>query len=297
MTRASLRRCPRPFRSRCGCRADRGRRNRNRAPGKGSGDRRATGDWNFSHPVVVAAVAKAYRDAGADFVLSNTFGANRLRLSLTGLGREVGELNRAAVTLARSGEADAGSRDAVYGSVGPTGLSPDRVQSSRAEVVRAFEEQAEALVDAQVDRFVVETSTSTEEALVALAACRATDLETIVSFTFCVTGGEGWTFAGEPLVESALRVRDAGALAFGVNCVSVREIEQVIDQLPTDIPLWLKPNAGPPERRDDGLNYPDSDAEIVEMLKGLMTRDVDYVGGCCGTGPSFTNHLRAEVVR
>lgn len=253
--------------------------------------------WTLSHPEVVATVAWEYRDAGADFVLTNTFGANRFRLARVGLERDVSELNRAAVGLARTGAGAAESSDGlrVYGSVGPTGLSPDELESSRPKVVRAFEEQVQALSLAGVDALVIETSVSTTEALIALTACRTMNVETIVSFAFRVEEDGAKTLVGELLADGVREVRDAGAIAVGVNCVSAREIAEVIGAFPGDIPIWLKPNAGLPEPSNEGLDYPDRDEEIVEVLHGFARSEVRYVGGCCGTGPAFIRRLRTAL--
>ena len=263
--------------------------------GKGLPIGEAPEPWTLSHPEVVARVACEYRDAGADFVLTNTFGANRFRLSLVEMDRDVSELNRKAVELARTGAGRGTGSPGVYGSMGPTGLGPDELESSHAEVVRAFEEQAEALALAGADALVIETSVSTTEALIALAACQAMNVETIVSFTFRVEDGVGRTLAGELLADGVREVRDAGAIAVGVNCVGAREIAEVIGAFPGDIPIWLKPNAGLPESSNEGLDYPDRDEGIVEVLHGFARSGIHYVGGCCGTGPAFIRRLRAVL--
>lgn len=253
--------------------------------------------WTLSHSEAVAGIAEDYAQAGSDFVLTNTFGANRFRLERAGLAPEVDELNRAAVDLARAGvgRKPDGKVRAVYGSVGPTGLGLDEMDARRSEVMRAFEEQVGALAHAEVDAFVVETSVSTREALIALAACRATNVDTIVSFTFRIEEGVVKTLAGESLADGGRQIRDAGANAVGLNCVAARDIERVIRGFPADIPIWLKPNAGCPEVHDDRMIYPDTDEEIVEVLTRLAKSGVRYVGGCCGTGPSFITRLKGAM--
>ena len=253
--------------------------------------------WTLTHPEAVVMVARKYRNAGADFVLTNTFGANRFRLEGSGLEPEVDRLNRSAVELARegiSGSARSG-RGRVYGSIGPTGLEPAEVASNRTEIARVLTAQIEALARAGVDGLVVETSMSAMEAAIALKAARAARLETIVSFACCVVGREARTLGGDSLDESFQKMRDSGAHGLGVNCVAVREIESVVGLFPTDIPIWLKPNAGIPETVASGLACPDMDEEMVSALSRFEIPNLAYVGGCCGTGVSFTERLRQSM--
>ena len=122
--------------------------------------------WNLTHPAEVTAVARAYADAGSRVILTNTFGANRIRLSDHGLGDQVVAINRRGVEISR--EAAAG-RAAVFASLGPTGKMLMTGETTLDELAAVFAEQARALADAGADAVVVETMSDLDEAAAAVA--------------------------------------------------------------------------------------------------------------------------------
>jgi len=110
--------------------------------------------WNLTHPDRVADVARDYVDAGSRVILTNTFGANRLRLQEAGLADRVAAINEAGVRISRDA---AGKRACVFASLGPTGKTPLADEVSPAEISEAFREQATALASGGADALVVET--------------------------------------------------------------------------------------------------------------------------------------------
>ena len=127
--------------------------------------------WNLSHPEKVAEVARAYVAAGSRIILTNTFGANRVRLAEhPALAAHLAEINREGVVLSRRA---AGDRAYVFASMGPTGKLIMMGDVDPAEIRAAFEEQARALAEAKPDAIVVETMSDLDEARLAVAAAKA----------------------------------------------------------------------------------------------------------------------------
>lgn len=122
--------------------------------------------WKLLHPNRVARVSRATFEAGADFVLTNTFGANRARLEAAGVAGGLEELNLQAVALAREGASDEGR---VYGSIGPTGMLEELGEKKVREIDA---EQVGALVSSGVDGYAIETAMSATEAVLALSSAR-----------------------------------------------------------------------------------------------------------------------------
>src|SRR5688572_20996240 len=172
---------------------------------------------NLTRPDLVLGVHRAYLDAGADLLETNTFGANRFKLESFGLADRVREINRKAVRLAREAREITGCPALVAGSVGPLGrtLAPFGVLAA-ADARAAFREQIEALLEGGVDLLVLETIGNLEEMTEAVAAAReACDLPVVASMTFAE---DGRTIGGSSPDEVATRLRDLGVDAIGANC-------------------------------------------------------------------------------
>ena len=133
--------------------------------------------WNFDHPERVRSLHRRFIEAGADIVLTNSFGGNRHRLKLHNAQDQVREINIAAAKNARA-EADAAGRPVyVGGSVGPTGEIMEPVGAmSHDEAVKAFAEQALALKEGGVDVIWIETMSSEEELKAAVEGCARASL-------------------------------------------------------------------------------------------------------------------------
>ncbi|MEO8408497.1 MAG: homocysteine S-methyltransferase family protein, partial [Oxalobacteraceae bacterium] len=145
--------------------------------------------WNIEHPDRIAKLHRSFIEAGADIILTNSFGGNRYRLGLHKAQSRVEELNEAAARIARC-EADACGRDIVVaGSMGPTGeiLEPVGALSIDAATA-AFAEQAQALMQGGVDVLWIETMSSREEAEAAIAAAAATGLPVVCTMSFDTNG-------------------------------------------------------------------------------------------------------------
>lgn len=250
--------------------------------------------WTLERPDAIAALARGYIEAGSDLILTNTFGANAVRMSACGLADRIAHLNTEAVRIARR-EIDASGRMVfLLGSIGPTGEMLEPYGALSPEAARtAFLEQARALVSAGVDGLVCETFSAVEEITLALDAAREAgdDLPLVGSMAF---DDRGCTMMGVTPEAAAAAMLAGGAQVIGANCsVGPDALERVITGMKaaqSGARLWAKPNAGLPELVAGRTVYrvaPDTLAAFARRMRDL---GVAVVGGCCGTAP---DHIRA----
>jgi homocysteine S-methyltransferase len=247
-----------------------------------------------SRPELVRAVHESYVRAGAELIGTNSFGGNRYRLRAHGLEERVGEINRAAVRLARE---VAGPRVYVAASVGPTGLLLKTVGASEREAIHAaFREQCDALTDAGVDVLMLETFRQPEELRLALSAAReaagSLPIIALVSFDAFGTTADG---AGPEQV--ADKLAQWGADAIGVNCADgpAGVYEMVTRMLHTGLPVVAKPNAGLPQRVDGRFAYMATPEYFQLYARRLYKAGVKAVGGCCGTTAEHVKKIAAAA--
>lgn len=253
---------------------------------------------NLSDPEAVRRVHLDYFEAGADVVSTNSFGANRLKLSDLGLEAKAPELNRAAAAIA------VGARPVgrfVAGSMGPTGrLLEPHGGFREEEFEKAFSEQAEALAEGGVDCLVLETHYDLREALCGLrAAVRTVDLPVLVTMTFKRTPRGFFTFMGDTPAACLRALEEAGASAVGANCSlgpeDMVELVRVMRPL-TDLPLVVQPNAGQPVVAADGsVAYLEKPEDFARHVSGLLEAGADIIGGCCGTTPEHIRLMAAAL--
>jgi len=252
--------------------------------------------WNLTRADCVADVARAYVEAGSEVILTNTFGANAVVLARHGLADQVSQINRAGVAISKSA---AGRRARVFASMGPTGKILEMDEISVAEVSGFFTEQADALAGAGADAIVVETMSALAEARLAVKAARETGLPVVASMTFGAGRDGTRTVMGVTPEQAAATLMAAGASAIGANCgEGAARLLPVCQRLRavTDLPLWLKPNAGRPELIDGKSVYAHSGEDVfAEQVEQLIAAGANFVGGCCGTGPSFIRALAERL--
>ena len=240
---------------------------------------------NITSPELIASFHRAYIDAGADVVYTNTFGANSYKLG--GSGHSVEEIVSAAVGIAKNA---AGGAALVALDIGPVGMLCEPAGTMTFEQAYGFfKEQIEAGCDA--DLIVFETMTDLLELKAAiLAAKENSDKPIIATMTF---ERDGRTFTGVSPAAFALTASGLGVDALGVNCsLGPDELEPVVAELTryTDLPLVVKANAGLPDPNSNEYNIlPDRFAECVEAL---LPYGVKIAGGCCGTTPGYISKLR-----
>ncbi len=255
--------------------------------------------WILDRPTAIEGLARGYAEAGSDLVLTNTFGANAVRMKLCGLEGRVAELNTAAVQLARRALADSGRRVFVMGSIGPTGEMVEPYGDLTADAARAaFLEQARALVAAGVDGLICETFTALEEITLALDAAREAGggLPLVASMAF---DSGGCTMMGVTPEAAAEALTAAGAHAAGANCsVGPAALETVIRRMQAARPgirLWAKPNAGLPELIEGQTVYRVAPDALAGFARAMRDLGAAAVGGCCGTAPEHIRAMRAAL--
>ncbi len=254
-------------------------------------------ELNLSDPGLILSVHEEYLQAGAEILETNTFGANRFRLSRHGLGGKVREINAAGVRLARKAVENFRERQAgeawVAGSVGPLGTRLEPLGKTGLDEAReAFAEQIEVLAESGVDLLIVETMPALNEAHEALTAARAAapELPVVVMVT---VDDEGDCLDGSSPANAAALLTEWGATMVGVNCsTGPATVLTAIEAMrgATTLPLAAMPNAGMP-RAVEGRNiYLISPEYMAGFARKAIAAGVQIVGGCCGTTP---NHIRA----
>jgi len=250
--------------------------------------------WNIDRPEEVRSVAASYVKAGADIILTNTFGGSPLKLSKAGLEDRMAEINRLGAEISKEA---AGQNAFVFGSMGPTGeLMAPFGKATEAEMVKCFTEQAIALAAGGVDGIVIETMMDLGEAKAALRAVReSTSLPVVVSLTFNKHRSGYATLMGVRPEQAAMELERAGADIVGTNCgTGIDDMIEVarLMRLATPLPIWCKPNAGLPEFMDGITVYRETPERMASQLRAMVEAGASIVGGCCGTTPG---HIQAFV--
>ena len=257
---------------------------------RGVGFDKCFDELNLTNPAAVAEVHREYIEAGAQLIITNTFGANRFKLTKHGLQQDVKEINFKGVELAKRVVAVSFKEVLIAGDVGPLGvrIAPfGRVQPEEAR--QAFAEQIQALAEAGVDLIVMETFSDLYEIREAIKAAQETcDLPIVASVTFT---RDDRTLLGDEPMKVARTLREAGVDVIGVNCSGgPAQLLRILKQMKQAVPdrsakFWVKPNAGWPEQVGGRIMYP-ADADYFGDY-ALSFRDAGacVVGGCCGTTP------------
>jgi 5-methyltetrahydrofolate--homocysteine methyltransferase len=254
--------------------------------------------WNVDRPDAVRSIHRAYADAGAEVLLTNTFGGSRIALDRHGAGDRVAELNRAAARLARE---LAGGDRWVLGDMGPIGgfLEP-LGEHTVAEVETAFREQAEALIEGGADGVLIETMTALDELSAAIRAAREAGAPFVIaSLAFDATRVGPRTMMGVSPEEAAAAAVEEGADALGANCGSGLDLGGYADIIRRyrsavpDLPLLCRPNAGTPRRVGSEIVYDLGPEAMAAGAGGLVEAGVRVLGGCCGTSPEHIARLAA----
>ena len=251
--------------------------------------------WNLSHPQRVLEVAQQYVNAGSQIILTNTFGGSRLALQKFKLGGKVADINTAGVEISKKA---AGDRAYVFASIGPTGLLLVTRETTEEELQNVFEEQAAAQARAGADGIIVETMIDVTEARIAAAAAKQTGLPVIVSMVYDSGENKDRTMMGNSPEEVVAELTGVGIDGIGANCgQGIEAFPPICARLrqATDLPIWMKPNAGLPEIVDDQTLFRTTAQEFVQYIPELIAGGADFIGGCCGTDQGFVEAIRKTI--
>ncbi len=254
--------------------------------------------WCLERPEDILDIARSYIDAGSDMIQSNSFGGTSFKLEHFGLGDRADEINLAAARISRKA---AGEDKWVIASVGPTGKMLLTGEVSEQELYDSFKQQAQALEKGQADAICIETMSDTEEACIAVRAAREnTNCQVICTFSFERTvKGDYRTMMGVSPADAARAVIKAGAHVIGTNCGNgfkrMVEIVRQLRDVDPDIPILVHANAGLPENVDGHDVFPDTPADMAQLVPDLVKAGANIIGGCCGTTPEHIAALKKTV--
>ncbi|HEY1648716.1 MAG TPA: homocysteine S-methyltransferase family protein [Terracidiphilus sp.] len=255
--------------------------------------------WNLTHPERVLAIQRRYAEAGADCIITNTFGGSRIMLNRHGESGQVVAINKAAVEITR--QAFAGKEGYVLGDIGPFGgLLEPFGDFTEAQVRSAFEEQAGALVNGGADAIIIETQTSLEELLIGIESAQAAGAKCIIgSMAYDVTldGSTFRTMMGIEPERAAAFMEEHGAHIVALNCGTGMDMERARAAVEryksaTSLPVMVQPNAGKPRLVNMKVVYDETPEQMVQGLLPLLNAGVNVVGSCCGSTPDHTRAFR-----
>ena len=254
--------------------------------------------WCLEKPEEVAALHDAFLDAGADLILTNSFGGNALRLKLHASEHRVAELNIAAAQLASEATqrhfAVTGRKTLVAGSIGPTGeLFVPMGMLDHTQAVEVFLEQATALAEGGADVLWIETMSSTEEVAAAVEAAKKTGLPVAATLTFDTARR---SMMGVTPTEYASFAQEVGLDLIGSNCgIGPAELMDSTTELlnaNSGLPIIAKGNCGIPQYVDGEIHFHGSPDLMAQYALHARDAGATVIGGCCGTTPE---HLAAMV--
>ena len=279
----------------------------------------------LTRPDIISDIHRRYLAAGADIITTNTFNAQRISLADYSCEHLVRDINRAAVRIARDAidsTATAAPHDRETGypfivaSIGPTNkslsMSPDiNNPALRAitfdELVNAYLEQMNALLEAGVDAFLIETAFDTLNAKAALYAAdeamRQTGTTVPLMLSATISDRAGRLLSGQTLEAFFISVAHAPLLSIGLNCSfgavemlpHLRELRTLVDQFNSHArkPIYISahPNAGLPNQLGA---YDETPELMAEHIRPFISEGiVDIIGCCCGTTDEHIREIRA----
>ena len=246
---------------------------------------------------LVEEIHTEYVESGAEIILTNTFGANKARLSKKKLEDKHQIINEKSIEIATKVKNK--KNILIAGDIGPTGelLYPyGNIKQEECEEI--FFSQAKFFIG-KVDIIVLETFTDLSELKIAYSILKKNFQITIIPCLSFQIGKEYKTIMGNTIEDYINWTKDMDVKVIGINCgVGSEQMKEIVKKISfiTEKPLWVKPNAGIPQLLHGKVVYPESKEKFAEnCLYMCKNFPVEFIGGCCGTDPSYIKHLKEKI--
>ena len=258
--------------------------------------------WNLTQPERVLAIQRRYADAGADCIITNTFGGSRIMLRRHEHEKELAAIIAAGVRITR--EAFGGRPGYVLGDIGPLGaLLEPYGDLSEADALSALEEQATALVQAGADAIIIETQTGLEELGLAIDAAKAAKAPCIIAslaYDLSLDGTFYKTMMGISPEQAAEFVQERGAHIVALNCGTGMDMKGAalvgsLYRKACALPVMVQPNAGLPVLENLKAVYKQLPADMAKDVPSVLEAGIGIIGSCCGSTPDHTRAIRGVV--
>lgn len=245
--------------------------------------------WNVEHPDRVATILKAYADAGAQYLTTNTFGGTAPRLAMHNLEDRTYELNKAGAEVARD-VVNSSNALYVFGDVGPSGELMEPMGTLTPESAKEiFKEQIRGLVDGGVDAILIETMSDLEEVRAVVEAAKeiAPGLPIVATMSFDTNLR---TMMGVKPANAIKEIADMGVRVIGANCGRGTDEMRVIaqefaDAKPAGVHIVLTSNAGLPQLVGGDFVYTGTPDDMAEFVADMHKLGINAFGACCGSNP------------
>lgn len=258
--------------------------------------------WNLTHPERVLAIQRRYAAAGADCIITNTFGGSSIMLRRHEHEKGLAAINAAGVRITR--EAFGGRPGYVLGDIGPLGaLLEPYGDLSEADALSALEEQATALVQAGADAIIIETQTGLEELGLAIDAAKAAGAPCIIAslaYDLSMDGTFYKTMMGISPEQAAEFVQERGAHIVALNCGTGMDMKGAalvgsLYRKTCTLPVMVQPNAGLPVLENLKAVYKQLPADMAKDVPSVLEAGIGIIGSCCGSTPDHTRAIRGVV--
>ncbi|MFA6541093.1 MAG: homocysteine S-methyltransferase family protein [Bacteroidota bacterium] len=259
-------------------------------------------EWNLTHPDRILDIQRRYVAAGADCLITNTFGGNRIMLQRHGHADKLREINQAGVRIAR--EAFGAKEGYVLGDMGPLGAILEPYGDLSQETASAvYKEQASALVDAGADAVIIETQTSLDEIGLAVDAAKSAGAQSIIaSLAYDLSADKTFyvTMMGVMPEQAAAFLKEKGVHIIALNCGTGMDMEGAakvvsIYKKTSPLPVMIQPNAGLPVLEKGKAVYKQLPNDMACGVPNALEAGADIIGSCCGSTPDHTRAI-FEVV-
>lgn len=254
--------------------------------------------WAVKNQKVLSGIHKSYIDAGADMIITCTFGANSIKLKRFQLAQKAHEINQEAVKIAKR---VAANNAYVLGGLGPTGEYLQPAGNLKFDdCYNTFLEQAKIFESEGADAVIIETMADIEELKAVIMAIKENiKIPVIASMTFAKTAqGSYRTTSGITIPQMVDDALMAGADAIGTNCgVDIKDMAEIITQMrPLSTAFIIaQPNAGKPKLINGKTVYEQTPEDFARYIPQLVKTGANIIGGCCGTTPKHIKLIRKAV--